>query len=211
MGLPLFAVMVIGSSLDRWITLQMEEILASPEGIGPLLWVHGFFSLAVNLVFPLSAVLLILSTFQKEPAWIFFKRFFGQNLIEIMRSWGSAMLWSLVFIFPGLIRWIQYLLVPFIVCFDPGYQRGEKDALKSARSRSRGQMLKLSGIFLLFSVALPLFMTGFDEWKVVWRTPLPALLICFVEMLFNICFILMLWMVFQRSLSNEPDVPVERS
>lgn len=143
---------VLGTTLDQWITMRMETLLMNTEGTSPWVWAYGALSLLLNLTYPLLGMLLVLSTLQTESILQFLKKHFQQNLIEEMRSWGKAMAWSLCFLLPGLIRFLQYFFVPFVVSLHPGYQRGEIDALSEARSLAKGKLVQLLGLFLAFSV-----------------------------------------------------------
>lgn len=186
----------------------------NPLGASNWVWALGALSLLLNLIYPLIALLIVLSQMsaaEELNGVSFLRRMFASNLIEEMRAWGNSMLWSFVFILPGLIRFLRYLLLPFVVCFDPLYQIGQRDALKRARDLSRGSLGKLLLVFCFFAVIFPLLLSSLDEWKLVWNTPLPALGICLLEMLLNICFILCLWKIYQRSLSHESSLSVERN
>jgi hypothetical protein len=209
-ALPLFVVTVIGTSLDQWITMKMESHLMNPNGTSSWVWAYGALSLILSLLYPLTALLLVLSTKAEKSPLAFLKQNFSQSLIENMRAWGSIMLWSLLFILPGIYKFLQYLFVPFIVCFDPAYQRGEKDILQASKAQSKGQLIILFLAFLLFSVSIPILMAAFDEWKLIWKTPVSALLICLVEMLLNLCFIQVIWKVYQRSLGYESSLSMAR-
>ena len=184
----------------------------NPAGASNWVWAWGAVSLLLNLLYPLVALLLALSQFRRpEGGFHFLRSNLRLNLIEEMRAWGNSMLWSFLFLIPGLIRFLRYLLLPFVVCFDPQYLRGEQDALKRTREISRGQLWRLSLVFVFFAVVIPLFLSGLDEWKLVWNTPLPALGICFLEMIFNLFFILCLWKIYQRSAPHESTLSVERN
>jgi len=198
-GIPLFILTVIGTMLDQLITVKMEGLLMDPQGTSPLVWVFGALSLVLGLTYPLATLFLILSSQQEKPVPAFFAHFFEQGVIEQMRSWGKAMLWSFLLIIPGLIKFVQYIFVPFIVCFDPAYQRGEKDALKQSQALAHGKMIQLFLLFFTFTLLIPGTLTAFDEWKLIWQTPLSALFICLIEMLLNLCFIQILWKMYQRS------------
>lgn len=213
-GLPLFALTVLGTSLDQLITVKMEGMLLNPAGASNWVWILGAFSLILNLLYPLLGLLLVLSQLQpadEENGLFFLKRNVRLNLIEEMRAWGNSMLWSVLFLVPGLLRFLRYLLLPFVVCFDPVYRQGEADALKRTRDLSRGQLLPLALVFVFFALIVPVGMSSLDEWKLVWNTPAQALGICLIEMLINICFILALGKIYQRSLSHESSLSVERN
>lgn len=211
-GIHLFILTVIGTTLDQWITQRMEDLLMSSEGVGAGIWLYGAISLVISLTYPLAGTLLVLSVIKNESLPQFFKKHFQQNLIEEMRAWGIAMLWSLALVIPGLIRFLRYLFVPFVVTLDPAYERGEKDALKESLKLSRGRLLPLIGLFIGFSIFAPGLLTVADEWKMIWKTPVQALMICFVEMLLNLCLIHLLFHLYQRGVSHdESAVSMERN
>lgn len=198
-GLPLFGLTIVGTLLDQWLTGQMEALLMSPQGTGKLVWFYGGISLVWGVIYPLMGLLLILSTLQPLPFLTFWRRSFPQALIELMRAWGKSMLWSFLLILPGIVRFVRYLFVPFIVCLDPEYQSGDREALLRSRELSKGRLGKLFGLFLLSSVFIPGLMTAFDEWKIFSMHPLSASFLCFMEMILNLCFSLWLWKIYQRS------------
>ncbi|MEZ0391319.1 MAG: hypothetical protein ACAH59_03825 [Pseudobdellovibrionaceae bacterium] len=209
-ALPLFIITLIGTSLDQWITMKMESMLMAPQGTSPLVWLYGAFSLLLSLMYPLASSLVALSGSTQESPLRFLKRFFEQSLIEQMRSWGSIMLWSFLLILPGLYRFLQLLFVPFVVCFDSIYQVGDRDALQTSRALAKGQLLKLLVLFFLFSIFIPGVFTVFDEWKMIWKTPVSALFICLLEMLVQFCFIQILWRLFIRRMKHESSLSMER-
>jgi hypothetical protein len=199
-GLPLFILTVIGGITDQWLTNQMENMLLNPSGTSRLVWLYGGLSMIWSLLFPLMGLLLILWTVQSRPFVKFWSESFPQAMIELMRSWGKSMTWSFLFLIPGLVRFIQYLFVPLIVCLDPSYQQGEREALKHSRMLAKGQFAKLAGFFILTTMLVPALMTSFDEWKIFSVHPASALGISAVEMLLNLAFSLWLFRIYQRSL-----------
>ncbi len=198
-GLPLFVLTVIGAVIDQWITGRMEDMLLSPEGTSRLVWLYGGISMIWSLLYPLAALILILWSVQSQPFLKFWSQTFPQSLIELMRAWGKSMTWSFLFIIPGLVRFIQYLFVPMIVCMDPAYAQGQREALQYSRQLSKGQFAKLAGFFILTTMLVPALLTIFDEWKIFSAHPLSALMICVLEMLLNLCFSLWLLRIYQRS------------
>lgn len=199
-----------GTTLDQWITVRMENLLASPEGASNWIWAYGAVSLFLNLTYPLLGTLLVLSTVREGSVVLFLKKHFTQNVIEEMRAWGKTMAWSFLFLVPGLIRFLQYFFVPFVVSLNPAYEKGELDALEESRRLAKGRLLALFGIFLIFSVLAPAFLTIFDDWRLLWKTPVGAVSICFVELLLNLWFIHLLFQMYQRGAHHESPVSVER-
>jgi len=198
-GFALFVLTLISSSLDQVITDQMQAQLMSPQGASPTVWLWGIASIVLNLGAPLLGLLMILSVLSKTSQsswWKFLFYNLNQNLIEALRAWGKTLSWSFALILPGLIRFFQYMFVPFVVCFDREYQAGHKDALSTSRDLARGRLLSLVSLFIVFSIVIPLILTSFDSSQVLWRTPISACLLCFVEMLANICFIVALSQIY---------------
>jgi hypothetical protein len=88
--------------------------------------------------------------------------------IETLRSLGWALLWSFALLIPGLIRYIQYSFVPYIVLFDPRYENGELDALEHSRYLIRGHTGAIAGLIALYFVLLSgfsLLVTGSSIFK----------------------------------------------
>jgi hypothetical protein len=152
---------------------------------------------------------MILSVSQAMPLHLFLKTHFTQNLREQMRAWGQSTLWGFVFILPGLVRWIRYLFVPFIVSLDPAYARGEKDALQESRRLSRGSFFQLCTLFLGLSLMAPVFLALFDDHRLLWQTPMSALLLCFVEMLINLWLVQLLYRLYEKGARHESALSME--
>lgn len=197
-ALPLFIATVLGTFADQWVTLKMENQLMDPAGTGPLIWLYGGLSMILSLIYPLVTLLIVLSSIGERKTVAFMGQNGIQTLLEQMRAWGKSMLWSLAFLLPGLFQFFRLVFVPFIVCFDPEYKMGTVDALERSRELSRGKLFLIIKLFILFAVALPALLTLVDEYKLLWKTPLAALAICFVEMIFNFCFVFALWKLYSK-------------
>lgn len=204
-GAYLFLIAVVGGALDQWISQAMQAQLMSTEGAGSMIWVYGLFSILVSMVFPLLSLVLVVLALQEPLIFTpteLFSRALGelnQVLIETLRSWGRAMAWSFLFILPGLIKWLRYSFVPLIALCLPSYRQGERDALKTSEQVSRGQLGKLIGLFAVFSVILPLVMTSFDEYKLIWKTPVASLLLTAAECSLTVIFMLLLIRIFANA------------
>jgi len=74
-------------------------------------------------------------------------RFFQKHgmplIIETLRAISRILLWSLLFIVPGIFKQIRYFMVPYVTLFDPEYERGEVDALEHSNVLVRGITLPL--------------------------------------------------------------------
>lgn len=87
-----------------------------------------------------------------EPLPQFLKFNFNQLAIEIIRYIGKIMVWSLLLVIPGLIKFMQYTMVPYIVVFDAKYQRGEVDVFVRARELTRRRLGVIFLVSLLFYI-----------------------------------------------------------
>lgn len=207
MKLHIFILFILTSTytlIDQWLTQQTQIEIGNPNGASSIVWIYGIASILVGMLFPLLSALVIFSIFKKEKSpFVYVQKFFSQALIEVLRGWGKALSWSFLFIIPGLIKFAQFFFIPFVVCFDPNYQHGKVDALESSQKVAKGRLIKLILLLLLFDAVLPLILSVFDDYSVIWKTPPQALLLCFVEMLFNICFIGVLWRMYEPTVSME--------
>lgn len=197
-GILIFITSLLTTLLDQWITNNMDDILKSPDGLGPRLWIFGGLSLLVGLVVPVIQFLLVLAG--KSPAGIlvFLKQNFKLSLIEMMRAWGNSMTWAFLFIVPGFVYYIRYLFVMFIVCDDAKYAAGEIDALKKSVSLSRGIWWKLFALFFVFAIVIPLLMTFFDEYKLLSENFLTGALFCLFESVLQILFVLIILRLYRK-------------
>ncbi|MGZ5280025.1 MAG: hypothetical protein ACXWC9_08790 [Pseudobdellovibrionaceae bacterium] len=208
-GPLLFVLTICGTILDQWITSSMETMLLNPQGTSRMVWAYGALSLVWGVLYPLTSLLLILSCLQPLPLVRFWTQTFPQALIELMRAWGKSMLWSFLLIIPGILAFIRYLFVPFVVALDPLYHQGQREALRRSWALSKGRLGRLFGLFMLSSILAPALMTMFDEWKIFSYHPVSAAFICMFEMFVNMTFSLWLWKIYQRSVQNESSVSVE--
>ena len=82
------------------------------------------------------------------------RKHFVQVVIEMSRVIGWSMIGYVFLILPGLILQIWYYFVPYIVQFDPAYERGEVDALAQSKKlyKGRGWRLgfKVAAVSILF-------------------------------------------------------------
>lgn len=70
--------------------------------------------------------------------------------LESIRALAKALLWSILFLIPGLFFYTRYFFVPFVVLKDPEYQLGQVDALKRSNDLIKG----MTGTLFLLLVAL---------------------------------------------------------
>lgn len=118
---------------------------------------------------------------------------FSQLIKESFRAIGITVLWSFVLILPGLYKFLQFVLVSPICLLNSQYQLGKVDALSLSAKLSRGHLLKIFGLALVFLLLAPALLQSFDD-KTIFETGnyLWALTFAFIEflILFSYAFVL---------------------
>jgi len=180
-------------------------MLRSPDGSSGLVWIFALVSMSLSVLFPLLQILVFSFAQQLSPEKPdglnqYLVEKFPSLLIEEMRSWGQCLLFSLLLIIPGLFRLLQLLFVPFVVLFDPAYERGEVDALQKSSSLFRRYWLRTSFLVLLFYFVLPMITTVmFDNYRSYITHPFSALAISFIDTILAYIGILLLFLIFSKT------------
>ncbi|MGE4130501.1 MAG: hypothetical protein AB7F86_02630 [Bdellovibrionales bacterium] len=89
---------------------------------------------------------------QKSPRFLqkpFDRPYLGSFFAEYLRVLGQILLWALLVLIPGFIRYVHLIFVPLIVLFSSDYEDGKIDALKQSQL-----MVKNWFWFLLIFLAL---------------------------------------------------------
>lgn len=71
--------------------------------------------------------------------------------IESLRVITSVLLWSLLFIIPGIFRYTRLSLYPYVIYFDNDYKEGKKDVLTASNDLVRGV-----GLIIFLILVLPI-------------------------------------------------------
>jgi hypothetical protein len=136
----------------------------------------------------------------------YLKQSFELSVVETLRAWGKIYLWSFVFIFPGIIRYINYILTPFVVVFSQKYQNGEVDALEYSAKISKNFWWSIKLWLGLFFVIVPLlFYFVFGDYRLFTSHPLAATGVVFLETISELLFHYILLKLFIKFL-NEHEV-----
>lgn len=180
--IPFFGVWVLSACIDQYLGERIEAIVRSPSGPNASLIIFSFFSIISGLLFPLLMTVIAIHALALKNHKLKLLDFAGKNFqqmfIEDMRSWGQILLYSLLLIVPGVIRYIQLCFVQFIVTTSPAYDRGEQDALKFSTKLVNKNWLTILGIMLIFHILFPVFITTlFDQYKNLLVTPLQSLIL----------------------------------
>lgn len=201
---------LVYSLIDQTLTERMTSLLTSTEGISPLVWIFGFLSIINNLLFPLLLMFITLAAVQKRPMLAFLNTTFSYAIREQLRTTGRVISWGLMFILPGFYKYFRLIFVPFVVAEDPNYMQGSVDALKASHALTRGiNFLKVIGLCLVFAVIFPLFLSGFDDYRLLLETPFTAVPLVCVETFLSVYFVCCLFHLFLKASGLSPLKTVE--
>lgn len=181
--LPLYVLVVLSSNIDQYLNLKMENALRDPNGVQSQVFYYGFLSILSSIIFPvvlLSLILFALNSTHSLQKNIhdFWAKYLNQMYIETMRSWGKTLLWSLLFIVPGIWKYLEYSLVPYVVTSSKKYDAGQVDALQASARIVRRHWFKVLTILICFHLFIPGIITViFDAYRLLWKTPIQSLLL----------------------------------
>lgn len=200
-GWLIFILVTAQSSLDHWITGQMQNFLADPQGTSPMIYLYALFSIICALMFSSLLTVMVVSALQKN--WVDATENLNQVLIETLRSWGRIIKWSFLLILPGMVKLLRLSFVPFVVLLSPAYKKGTVDALDESEKLAHGELFSLLIVFVVMTGILPIVLTSFDEFKIIWRTPVASLLYHLVEAILAVIFCLWLLRIYRRRAAEE--------
>lgn len=207
--LLIFSALTLSTLSEQFIQNKLEVIIRSPAGLSNMIWVWGALALIIALIFPLFISLFCAYTLVKKPnqdLGVFLKDNFEMTTLESFRAWGKTFLWSFVFLIPGVIKYINYLMTPFVVMFSERYKKGEVDALEYSSQISRNFWWSLKLWLGLFYVIIPIMLyVLFENYRSFSAHPFAAtaitLLEAFVELLFHF-IILKLFIKYLNEVEN---------
>src|SRR5690606_19508288 len=76
----------------------------------------------------------------------------GSFLAEYLRLLAQVILWGLLLIIPGFVRYCRLIFVPYIALFSKLYREDKVDALEFSLRLSKKFFIQILGIFLLSTV-----------------------------------------------------------
>lgn len=89
-------------------------------------------------------------------------------------------------------------MVPFVVTGSQRYDEGKIDALQASAGVFRKHWFKITGILILFHLFIPLILTSlFDSYRLLWKTPVPSLVLNLLDTYLLIISTQLLFNVFQ--------------
>lgn len=206
-ALPLFLLVVLSNGIDQYLNIQVEAALQNPLGANTQAYFFGFLSILSSVVFPILLILTALYAMISTKPWgnllAFFRNFLKQIFIETLRAWGKVLLWSLLFIIPGIWKYLELCLVPFVVTSSEAYAEGKLDALQASRAVFLRHWRKILGILFVFHFFLPLILTSFfDSYQLLWKTPLASLALSLLDTYLILVSTQLLFNVFQSEVSR---------
>ncbi len=164
----LFLAVCASSQLINSANAELQAMIMSREGITASLWFLAALQILGTFFSETVLFLLAAACFFSFKNLTHFLRDFNAFLIENLRSWGKILLGFIFLILPGGILFFRYMLVPFVVVFDPEYDRGNVDALERSRALVSALTLPQWLILVFLKIALPLFISmGFEEVNVL--------------------------------------------
>ncbi len=209
-GLGLLLIYLLFTFFDQSLTVLMEANLRSPNGATGGVFFLGALYLTNSIFFTTLATITCIFGITKlsNSWWQFIERYLNQSCIEVVRAWGKVLGWSLFLIIPGFIKYLQYLLVPFVVIIDPKYQSGEKDALTASATIFKKHWLSLLLAVLGFQVVWSYISVDlFDAYRMILTTPVQAIFVSALEAMIFLLYILVIFKRIQKSqieVTNEP-------
>lgn len=200
---------IIGTSIGMLLINQMIEqalnkqmqIAMQMESSAFAITAAALFFNGVSIIWLQSIVLMaLLQPKHPETSSVPFATKMGDFSREWLRSVGEASLWMFAFVIPGLIRWVDYTLLPFVCFFDPPYQKGEVDALERCRSLARGHRGKLWSLWIGLGLILPLILTSlFGDYESFTDYPAMATLLVTIDALVQVLAFWIIWRIFLKA------------
>lgn len=117
------------------------------------------------------------------------RHYFLPMLSENLRATGYMLLWMLLFILPGLYKYVRYSFVSLIVLLDPEYEKGQVDALEESQKQTKSLWLPLLIVFMLFAVIMWWLGSLQEKYSVYSNLPVWLLIfasISFLEVFLNV-------------------------
>lgn len=96
----------------------------------------------------------------KESLNQFLKRTFAPFAAESLKAFGHVILGVILFVIPGIVFYVFYTFLPYIVFFNRQYDAGNLSALKESKRLAKARFLALFAQIVLFGVIAVLLQLG---------------------------------------------------
>ncbi len=126
----------------------------------------------------------------------FAKKYIKPLTAESLRALAMTILWTLVFIVPGIFKYVRYFLVGYVVVADPEYEAGNVDALKESNRLVKGITIELF-IFVVILIFLDSWQSTLREHDPFTTAPVVAALATVVFFFLNYYANVFLFMLYQ--------------
>lgn len=186
--------------IDQTLNTQLSHVMQKESS--PLVLVaFGLFLNSLLIIWILPMIYLVgLQKFHPETINVPLFTKISDYTREWLRGIGDASLWMFLLLLPGLLRWVDYLFLPFVCFFDSEYHAGRTDALKKCRSLIRGYRIKVWSLWVGFGFLLPLLITGlFGDYESLREHPISGSLLVFLEALLQTTTFYLLWCIYNQS------------
>lgn len=192
-----FIILLIHQYADQTLNAILMDLMQKESSsfafIAASMFLNGLLIVWVLPLFFIS----FMQTLHPETALIPFLTKTQDYTREWLRGMGEASLWMFVLVIPGLLRWVEYTMLPFICFFDPAYQNGEVDALKQCRKILRGHRWKLWFLWLGFGIILPLILTSaFSDYESLREHPWAGSALVLVETMIQVLAFWLFWRLY---------------
>lgn len=189
--LLIFSAMFLSTFSDQIITRKVEAIISSKDGLNNSIWLWAALSLFCTILFPLLTALL--SSFCIIQSDKNLKSFVNENLelslVETLRAWGSAFMWSFALLVPGIRKFIHYTFTPHVVFFSRRYKKGEVDALEYSESIAKKNWKALNLWLTVYFLVIPIiFYVLFEDYRLFSMYPVAATGLVMLKTIVEYCF-----------------------
>jgi hypothetical protein len=141
---------------------------------------------------------LALATLEAEP---FRDAYIASFLAEYLRVLAQVLMWGLLLLVPGLVRYCQLIFVPLITIFSKDYRAGKVDALKLSEQLVLGRLL-----LIFMAVGIPMVLelgVEFLPQLVPDLHILPVrLLFAVVEFLLSVWTFALIYLLFEHAMEG---------
>jgi hypothetical protein len=144
------------------IYLQELRLSSKDDVYIPVMMVLALVGFVVQSIIRVAWTFMVCHFFKnKNSLQDFLREHLELGLIESLRAFFRAVLWGFVFIFPGFHRFFQFQFVLYVVGLDDKYDKDQVDALSESVRLSRGHMIGISTLILIFGLLGLAFTSGY--------------------------------------------------
>lgn len=195
--------LLLNQLIEQSLNIQMTESMRGETSAFVMTAMALFFN-GVSIIWLQSVVLMVMiQQNHPETSSVPIGIKVGDFTREWLRSMGEVSLWMFAAIVPGLIRLIDYSLLPFVCFLNPAYQRGELDALDTCRALARGRRLKLWALWVSLGLLIPLLLSAFfGDYESLFDHPITGTLLVAVDAFFQVLSFWIIWRIYLTAIQQ---------